>query len=226
MPSASAAWRAAISKRADFARVGAELRRQAELGMVRADADADEQVEVGRGDAVGRGRADDLVELLERVEAEGPHAMLEIGFGDRFLGLHRVHEAQDRLGQRLADQPDLADRGDVVMGDARVPQDPQQVGRGVRLDRIERAAGELLDEEAGSAPRGMRTQQASPAEPDAAWRCRHPPGCRSGRSLAPARDDACATQGTSNRLRSTQSCLAVGSPMGQRSAIYVRGSPM
>ena len=45
------------------------------------------------------------------------------------------------------------------MGDAGVPQDLQQVGRRVRLDRIERAARELLDEEAGGAPRGVRTQQ-------------------------------------------------------------------
>ena len=97
MPSASAAWRAAISSALDVARLGAELGGEAELRMIRADAQADQQVEVGRGDAVGRGRADDLVELLERIEAEGAHAMGEIGFGDRFLGLHRVHEAHARL---------------------------------------------------------------------------------------------------------------------------------
>ena len=86
--------------------------------------------------------------------------MLEIGLGDRFLGLHRVHEAEHRLGQRLVDQADFADRGDVIMRDAGFPQDLQQVGRRVRLHRIERAARELLDEEAGGAPRGVRTQQA------------------------------------------------------------------
>ncbi len=123
--------------------------------MVRADADADEQVEVGR--AVRR--ADDLVELVERVEREGLHAMVEIGFGDDLLGLHRVHEALHGLGQRLADQAHLADRGDVVMGDSGIPQDPQQVGRGVRLDRIKRAAGEFLDEKARGAARRVRTQQ-------------------------------------------------------------------
>ena len=99
MPSASAAWRAAISSALHLARLGAELGRQAELGMLGADADADQQVEVGRGDAVLRRRADDLVQLLERVEAEGLHAMLEIGLGDRFLGLHRVHEAQHASGR-------------------------------------------------------------------------------------------------------------------------------
>ena len=110
-------------QRLHLARLGAELGGEAELGMVRADADADEQVEVARGDAVARGRADDLLQLLDRVEAEGAHAVLEIGLGDRFLGLHRVHEAQHRLGQRLVDQPHFGDRGDVIMGDARVPQD-------------------------------------------------------------------------------------------------------
>ena len=159
MPSASAAWRAAISSALTSRGSAPNLDGEAELGMFRADADADEQVEVGRGDAVGRGRADDLLQLLDRVEAEGLHAMLEIGLGDGFLGLHRVHEAQHRLGQRLVDQAHLADRGDVVMRDARVPQDLQQVGRRVRLHRIERAARKLLDEEAGSAARGVRTQQ-------------------------------------------------------------------
>ena len=97
MPSASAAWRVAISSALHFARLRAELGGEAELGC-RSYADADQQVQVGRSDAVGRGRADDLVQLLERIEAEGLHAMAEIGLGDCFLGLHRVHEAQDRLG--------------------------------------------------------------------------------------------------------------------------------
>ena len=87
------------------------------------------------------------------------HAMVEIGLGDRFLGLHRVHEAEHRVGQRLVDEADLADRGDVIMRDAGFPEDPQQVRRRVRLHRIERAARELLDEETGGAPRGMRTQK-------------------------------------------------------------------
>ena len=116
-------------QRLHVARVGAELGGKAELRMVRADADAHQQVEIARGNAVGRGRADDLVQLFERVEAEGLHAMLEIGLGDGFLGLHRVHEAEHRLGQSFVDQADLADRRDVVMRDARVPQDPQQVRR-------------------------------------------------------------------------------------------------
>ena len=121
MPSASAAWRVAISSASDIARVGAELGREAELRMLRADADAHQQVEIGRGDAVARGCADDLVELFERIEAEGLHAMLEIGLGDGFLGLHRMHEAEHGLGQRFVHQPDLGDRCDVIMRDARYP---------------------------------------------------------------------------------------------------------
>ena len=142
-------------KRLDLRRFGAELRCQAELGVIRADSDPDEQVEVGRA----LGGADDLVELVERVEREGLHAMVEIGLGDDLLGLHRVHEALNRLRKRFGHQPDFADRGDVVMGDTRIPQKLQQVGRGVRLHRIERAAGELLDEEARGPARGVRTQQ-------------------------------------------------------------------
>ena len=147
-------------QRADIARVGAELGREAELCVLRADADADEQVEVARRHTVNRSCADDLLQLLGRVEAEGPDAMIEISLGNGFLGLHRVHEAQHCLRQHVVDQPHLTDRGDVIMGDAGIPEDLQQVGRRVRLDRIERAARELLDEEPGRAPRGMRAQQS------------------------------------------------------------------
>ena len=121
MPSASAAWRAANSRaltsRGSAPNFDARLSfAWSELTRMRTS-----RLRSRRGDAVGRGRADDLVQLLDRVEAEGLHAMLEIGLGDGLLGLHRVHEAQHRFGQRLADQPDLADRGDVIMRDARYP---------------------------------------------------------------------------------------------------------
>ena len=96
--------------------------------MVRADAQADEQVKVARGDAVGRGGAQDLVELVERVEAEGTHAVDVIRLGDRFGGLDRVHEAQSRLRQHLGDQPHFADRRDVVMRHLRIPQNAEQLG--------------------------------------------------------------------------------------------------
>ena len=109
------------------------------------------------------------------------------------------------------------------MGDPGVPQDPQQIGRRIGLHRIERAARKLLDEETGGAPRGMRTQQRDRLNRSQLDDVGSAAAAVQGRQLAPARYDACATQGTSNGLV-RQSCLAVGSPMGQRSAIYVRGS--
>ena len=45
------------------------------------------------------------------------------------------------------------------MGDARVPQDLQQVRRGIGLDRIERLARKLLGKEAGGTLCGMRTEE-------------------------------------------------------------------
>ena len=88
-------------QRLHLVRLGAELGGKAELGMIRADADAHQEVEIARRNAVRAGRADDLLQLFERVEAEGLHTMFEIGLGDRFLGLHRVHEAEHRFRQRL-----------------------------------------------------------------------------------------------------------------------------
>ena len=85
--------------------------------------------------------------------------MTEIGLGDDLLGLDRVHEALDGLGQRFGDQAHLADRSHVIVRDSGVPQDLEEVGRRVRLDRIERAARKLLDEETGGTTRGVRTQQ-------------------------------------------------------------------
>ena len=127
--------------------------------MVGADPDANEQVEVGGRDAVLRGGADDFLEFVERIERERLHAVLEISLGDDLLGLDRMHEALDGLRKDLRDQTDFADRRDVVMGDAGIPEDLQQIGRRVCLHRIERAPRELLDEEPGSATRGVRTQQ-------------------------------------------------------------------
>ena len=194
--------------------------------MLGADPQADQQVEVGRRDAVGRRRADDLLQLLERVEAEGLHAMLEIGLGDRFLGLDRVHEAQaPPRGSVSRDQPHFADRGDVIMGDARVPQDLQQVGRRIGLHRIERPARKLLDEEAGGAPRGVRTKERDRLDRALLGDVGTVAGAGRGGQLAPARDDACATQGTSNWVVRRQSCLAVGSPMGQRRRDIWAGVP-
>jgi hypothetical protein len=83
----------------------------------------------------------------------------EIGFLDRFLGLHRVHEAEHRLRQSLGDEAHLGDRGDVIVGDALGPQQAQQIRRRIGLHRIKRPARKLLDEEAGGAPGGVRTKK-------------------------------------------------------------------
>src|SRR5215469_4339220 len=104
--------------------------------MIRADPDSDEEVEVARWNTLAGGRTDDLLELLDRIEAEGLHAMAEIGVGDRFLGLYRVHEAEFGLGQGIMDESDFADRGDVIVSDAGIPEDLEEVGRGVRFHCI------------------------------------------------------------------------------------------
>ncbi len=51
--------------------------------------------------------------------------MRVIGFGNRFLGLDRMHEAQLRLRQSRRDQTHLNDRGNVVMRDSAIPQRPE-----------------------------------------------------------------------------------------------------
>ena len=158
MPSASAAWRAANSK-VLTSRGSAPNCARLSFAWSELDPDADKRLRSLAGTPSVAVARTILSSSSMGVEAEGPDAMLEIGLGDRFLGFHRVHEALHRLGQELVDQPDLADRGDVVMGNARFPEDPQQVGRRVRLHRVKRPAREFLDEKTSGSPRGMRTQK-------------------------------------------------------------------
>src|SRR3546814_8450087 len=63
---------------------------------------------------------------VDRIEAEGAHAVRVIGLADRFLGLNRVHETQGRARQRPRDEPHLGDRGDVVIRDPARPQDSSE----------------------------------------------------------------------------------------------------
>ena len=86
-------------------------------------------------------------------------AALEIGFGDRLLGLHRVHEAEHGIRQRVVDQAHLADGRDVIVSHALAPQDPEEVGGWVGLHGIERAPRELLCEEPGRAPCSVRAEE-------------------------------------------------------------------
>jgi len=148
---------AEVAVRRGVGQVDSELGCQAELGKFRGNPQPHAQDEVFRRLAVvPRSRLDDLVQLLQRIEAEGAHPVFEIGLANRVRGLDRVHEAQNRLGQDRAHQPHLGDRSDVEMGDAIVPQDANQVRRGIGLDRIERLARKLLDEETGGARSGVR----------------------------------------------------------------------
>jgi hypothetical protein len=93
MPSASATWRVREQQSLGLGLLDAELRGEAELRHFRRDAQADAERQVGRA----FGGPDDLLQLLDRIEREGADAMIEIGLGDRFLGLDRMHEAKRRF---------------------------------------------------------------------------------------------------------------------------------
>ncbi len=142
-----------------FGRFRAEFGGKAQLRMVGRDADAHAQFKVGRRHAIGGGGADDLFQFLVAVEAEGAHAMVVIGLRDRTFRLHRVHEAQLRIGQEFVHEAHFAQRGDVIMRDPRRPQRFKQRGRGIGLYGVERPARKLLDKEAGGARRSMRTKE-------------------------------------------------------------------
>jgi len=118
-------------------------------------------VQVRRGFLARSGLLRGLVAALsaDGGEREGADAVLDVSLGDRLFAFDRMHEAQHRLGQDRADQPDLGDRRDVIMGDARLPQLDEQFGRRIRLDRIEHRARKLLGEEAGGAPCGVRANE-------------------------------------------------------------------
>ena len=128
--------------------VGTELAGERKLGKFAGDAQPHEQLQVLRRAAIGRAaRLDDLRQLFLAIEAEGAASMLVIGFGDRTLGLHRVHKAQFGLRQDRTNQAHLDDRCDVVMRHAVIPQDADEIGRRVGLDRVERTPAKTVDEE-------------------------------------------------------------------------------
>ena len=133
----------------------AEFGRKAQHAMFGRHADAHAQGQVGRA----LGCADDLGELFLGIERECTDAVGEIGFADRLFGLDRMHEAQGRLWQQVAHQSHFGDGSGIIMRDAAIPQQPDQIGRGIGFYRIERLARKLLDKEAGGARGGMRTEQ-------------------------------------------------------------------
>ena len=140
--------------------IGAKLARERQLGEFGRDAQADQQLEVFCRAAVGRAaRVDDLGQLFLAIEAEGAAAVLVIRLGNRAARLDRMHEAQFRIGQQPAHQPHFGDRGDIVMGDPVVPQDTDQIGRGIRFYRVECTPAKAVHEETRSACRSVRTVQ-------------------------------------------------------------------
>ena len=101
-------------------------------------------------------RVNDLFELFLRVEAEGLHTMGVVRFADRRLRLDRVHKAQLGVGQQAANQPHLGNRSNVVVFDARFPQNLNKVRRRIGFHRVEHLARKLLNEETSGAPGGVR----------------------------------------------------------------------
>ena len=144
-----------------FIGMHAEFRRQAEFGVRGGDAQPHAQREVGRGYAVLRRGGHDLVQLVDAIKAEYPHAMAVIGFGNGLRRLDRVHEAQDRIGRHFAHQAHFGDGGDIIMRQPRIPQGADQISGRVGLDRIHRRARKLRQEEPGRAASGMRADKGN-----------------------------------------------------------------
>ena len=96
MPSASDAWRAAISSAFTSCGSAPNLEARLSLRMIGRDAQPDEQVEVGRGTPSVARTIFSSSSSVSRLKVFTP--CVEIGLGDGFLGLHRVHEAQAASG--------------------------------------------------------------------------------------------------------------------------------
>ncbi len=111
-------------------------------------------IEAEIGGAVGRG--DDLVDLLGRIEREVAHAIIGIGLPDEGGGLDRMHVVDLRLGEELANDPDLARGSTVEMPDAAAPQGAQDHRLGIALHGVENVAREIGDEAGGGCLHHMR----------------------------------------------------------------------
>jgi hypothetical protein len=123
--------------------------------MFRRDAEPDAQRQIGR---VIR-RTLDLGQFFERIERKRADTVRMIRFPDRFFGLDRVHETQRRRRQKPRNKTHFGDRCNVEMGNAGIPQRPDEIGRGVCLYGIDRAPRKLLHEESGSAASRVRADQ-------------------------------------------------------------------
>src|SRR3546814_5097462 len=100
------------------------------------------------------------------------------------------------------------------MGDTRIPQHAQEVGRRIRLDRIHGRAGKSLDEETRRAPRGVRADKRNRFD---RRKCLNQPvGAMMLVQL----------KGPPKITLNIQGCLAViGSPPGAAESAYMGGGP-
>ena len=207
-----------LQQRGRLGQVAPEFGRKAELGIFARYAQTDAQAQVLRRFAgIVTACIDDLLQFLDGIEAEGFHPVLAIGFANGAGRLHRVHEAKRRVGQRRTHQPHFGDRCHVVMRHAVVPQDLDQIRRRVGLYRIERLARKLLDEETGSARRGVRAVQNDGFV--GRERANYGPGVREMRQLkGPPKQ--------SLRTMKRQAALRLGSPLGAAGAAHINGGSL
>ena len=136
-----------------------ELARQI-VGAALAHREAHEKAESGRfADQPDRhGLLQDLFQLVAAVEGEIGDIVIVKRRMDRMTRLDRVHKMQLRLGQYLAHQRDLGQRGAVEMADAAGPDGAQDARLGVAFDGVQNLARERRDEAAGLAGDHRRAQ--------------------------------------------------------------------
>ena len=142
--SSSVARRAASSSGGGLARLDAELAGQRIGRALGLDRQADDQVEV----LAPAGDLEDLLQLLEGVEREGAHAVVEVGLRDRGAALHRMHEGQPGARRVRRHQLDLGDRGHVEAAHAVGRERLDHPRRRVRLNGVEDVAFEVVLEPA------------------------------------------------------------------------------
>ncbi len=206
-----------LQQRGRFGQVAAELARKAQRRVFGRHAQAHAQPQIGRLGAIfGTGGGHDLRQLFRRIEAEGFHAVLEIGFADRAGRFHRMHEAQGGLGQDRTHHAHFGDGSDVVMRYAVIPQDLHEIGRRIGLHRIKRLAGEFLDEETRRARSRVRAVEND-------WFVR-----RKGADYSLGVWEMLQFKGPPKRSLRTmkrQAALRLGSPLGAAGGAHInRGS--
>ena len=89
-----------LQQRSRIGQIHAELGRKAQFRIIGRNAQTHQQRKIPRRLPCRiRGGRDDLLQFLDRVEAEGADAMDVIGFANGAAGFHRMHEAQSGFRQ-------------------------------------------------------------------------------------------------------------------------------